>query len=193
MAGLDSRDRDAEKIMYELKDQDGNRFQMHRGGELWLKLATKPKSGSQNRYVGKKVLGTYVFKMERTINGWHREAQCWFVSRFVMIHREKFGVRLFRIVGDAPGRPGISGYFHPEIILSHGETRHWAKTGYELQLKLYPSDLKNTADEAMEFYQQWAAERGRPLAHLAPPVNKPLSVVNETLPKKTEWKQTQLF
>lgn len=180
--------------MYELRDQDGNRYQMGRGGELWLKLATKPKSGSQNRFIGKKILGTYNFCIERNPGGWHREAQCWFVSRFLLTHANKFGIRMIRIVGDMPGKPAVSGYFHPEIILSHGELRHWSKTGYESQMKLYPSDLKNTADEAMEVYEAWAKQRQKPYAHLAP-ANNPAPPAAEKSPgsKPGEWKQTQMF
>lgn len=133
-------------IRIRMTDAEGHGYWLYDDGQFVLALKEKPVVGVQFRTTG--WLRKGVLSLRHLY--WHKENKCWYTSRFPMMKTKSFGIKIVYVQELVDGEE-LKGFVHPRILTKRNSTRH--STGYEVQLKLLPKDLKKTREEAIEYYQ----------------------------------------
>lgn len=134
-------------IKVKLKDAEGHGYWLYDDGQFVLALKEKPIVGAQFRTTAWLKKG--VLDLRNT--HWHKQHQCWYPSRFPLIKTVSFGIEIVHIDTDGADTEA-NGFVHPRVLTNRNV--RWHSTGYEVQLKLLPTDLCETREEAEEIWEK---------------------------------------
>lgn len=133
-------------IKVKMKDVEGNGYWLYEDGQFVLALKEKPTVGAQFRTIAWLKKGVYALSHPH----WHNQQSCWFVARYPLLKTAAFGIKVIYVREEVDDTV-YKGFVHPRLLTNRNV--QWHSTGYEVQLKLQPKDLKKTMEEAVEYWK----------------------------------------
>jgi hypothetical protein len=133
-------------IKVKMKDAEGHGYWLYEDGQFVLALRDKPAVGAQFRTIAWLRKGVYALSHPH----WHKQHSCWYPSRFPLLKTVSYGIEII-FVNELVDGETFSGFVHPKVLTKRNV--QWHSTGYEIQLKLMPKDLKKTKEEATEYWE----------------------------------------
>jgi hypothetical protein len=139
-----------------------NRVYKNPDGKVWLELAEAPVTGSRRRFLG--FIRGGVFEIERAQSHWHKNFACWYVNLELVSNHKQYGFDVVFLFGTDGNGKKHNGWVAAEELLRIGRTVRYRSTGYEGQIALEPSMLKDLRAEA----ERAAEPEKRPLPEPEP-------------------------
>ena len=136
-------------IKVKLKDAEGHGYWWYEDGQFVLALKEKPAVGAQARTIAWLRKGVYALSHPH----WHQQHQCWYIARLPLLKTQTFGIEIIQVNETVDGET-YTGFVHPKLLTKRN--KQWHSTGYEIQLQLKPKDLRETREEAEEYWESLA-------------------------------------